>query len=57
MEWYNEPPVWQVQNDTITVTSGAKTDFWRHTHYNFVRDNGSFFYQPVQGDFKEMASP
>jgi hypothetical protein len=51
MEWYNEPPVWQIQGEAIAVTSGAKTDFWRHTHYNFVRDNGNFFYHPVQGDF------
>lgn len=51
MEWYNEPPVWNVQENTIQVTSGAKTDFWRETHYGFIRDNGHFFYQPVKGDF------
>lgn len=51
MEWYNEPPAWDVQENTIQVTSGAKTDFWRETHYGFIRDNGHFFYQPVKGDF------
>jgi regulation of enolase protein 1 (concanavalin A-like superfamily) len=51
MEWYNEPPVWNVQENTIQATSGAKTDFWRETHYGFIRDNGHFFYQPVKGDF------
>ncbi|MBW4502178.1 MAG: DUF1349 domain-containing protein [Scytonema hyalinum WJT4-NPBG1] len=51
MEWYNEPPVWNVQADTIHITSGAKTDFWRETHYGFIRDNGHFFYEQVQGDF------
>lgn len=51
MEWYNKPPVWNVQENTIQVTSGAKTDFWRETHYGFIRDNGHFFYQPVKGDF------
>ncbi|GAB4205591.1 MAG: DUF1349 domain-containing protein [Coleofasciculaceae cyanobacterium] len=51
MEWHNEPPVWKVQGDLIYVTSGAKTDFWRETHYGFIRDNGHFFYQPVTGDF------
>lgn len=51
MEWYNEPPIWNVQGDTITVTSGGKTDFWRQTHYGFIRDNGHFFHQQVQGDF------
>ncbi len=51
MEWYNEPPVWHVQDDKIHVTSGAKTDFWRQTHYGFIRDNGNFFYHPVKGNF------
>jgi uncharacterized protein len=51
MEWYNEPPVWNIQGDRIHVTSGAKTDFWRQTHYGFIRDNGHFFYQKVTRDF------
>ena len=51
MEWYNEPPVWNIQGNKIHVTSGAKTDFWRQTHYGFIRDNGHFFYQQVTGDF------
>ena len=51
MQWYNEPPVWNAQDDTITVTSASKTDFWRQTHYGFVRDNGHFFHQQIQGDF------
>lgn len=51
MEWYNEPPVWNIQGNKIHITSGAKTDFWRQTHYGFIRDNGHFFYQQVTGDF------
>lgn len=51
MEWYNEAPSWDVRGDTITVTAGAKTDFWRETHYGFIRDSGNFFYRQVQGDF------
>jgi hypothetical protein len=51
MQWYNEPPVWEVKDEAIAVTSGAKTDFWRETHYGFIRDNGHFFYQQIQGDF------
>ena len=31
MKWYNEPPVWNVQDDAIAISSGAKTDFWRQT--------------------------
>lgn len=51
MEWYNEAPNWQIEGDIISITSGAKTDFWRETHYDFIRDNGHFFYQTIQGDF------
>lgn len=51
MEWYNTPPVWNVEKSLITATSGAKTDFWRHTHYGFVRDNGHFFWQKTTGNF------
>ena len=51
MQWYNPPPVWNEQDGLIQVTSDAKTDFWRVTHYDFIRDNGHFYYQKVTGDF------
>ncbi|KAF3890835.1 DUF1349 domain-containing protein [Tolypothrix bouteillei VB521301] len=51
MEWYNEPLSWKDENGTVSVTSGAKTDFWRVTHYGFIRDSGNFYYQEVTGDF------
>ena len=51
MKWYNEPPIWTEQEQILTVTSGLNTDFWRKTHYGFIRDNGHFYYQTVTGDF------
>jgi regulation of enolase protein 1 (concanavalin A-like superfamily) len=51
MEWYNQPTNWKVQPDKIYINSTAKTDFWRETHYGFIRDNGHFFYESVTGDF------
>ncbi|MGM3306722.1 DUF1349 domain-containing protein [Anabaena sp. WFMT] len=51
IQWDNEPPFWEVKDEIISVTSGAKTDFWRETHYDFIRDNGHFFYQQIHGDF------
>ncbi len=51
MEWYNEPQSWTAQDDRVTVTSDPKTDFWRKTHYGFVRDNGHFYFQQITGDF------
>jgi hypothetical protein len=51
MEWYNEPPSWSVLDNAIVVTSAHGSDFWRKTHYGFIRDNGHFYFQPVSGDF------
>ena len=51
MDWYNEPPWWTVEGDTITMRSGPKTDFWRTTHYGFIRDSGHFYHHPIAGDF------
>jgi regulation of enolase protein 1 (concanavalin A-like superfamily) len=51
VQWYNEPPTWNEQDKTITVTSAPKTDFWRKTHSGAINDNGHFYYQSVTGDF------
>ena len=51
MRWLNEPPEWKIEDDVLRVTTGERTDFWRETHYGFVRDNGHFFYAETKGDF------
>jgi uncharacterized protein len=51
VEWLNEPPAWEVRGETLLVTAGPRTDFWRTTHYGFVRDTGHFWFQPWGGDF------
>lgn len=51
MQWYNEPPQWSHENGILTLTTGAKTDFWRITHYDFIRDDGHFYYDSTEGDF------
>ncbi|MBE9054269.1 DUF1349 domain-containing protein [Nostocales cyanobacterium LEGE 11386] len=51
MKWYNEPVNWREQAEILHVNTGAKTDFWQKTHYNFRCDNGNFFYQEVTGNF------
>lgn len=51
MEWLHEPAEWQANGDELTVTAAAKTDFWRTTHYGFVRDNGHFYGLEATGDF------
>jgi regulation of enolase protein 1 (concanavalin A-like superfamily) len=51
MRWMNEPPRWSFEGDTLEATTGHKTDFWRETFYDFIRDNGHFFHKDVTGDF------
>jgi regulation of enolase protein 1 (concanavalin A-like superfamily) len=51
MSWLNEPPQWSHDEGLIRVVTGMKTDFWRHTFYGYVTDNGHFFHRPVTGDF------
>ena len=51
MQWINEPPAWSEEGEALTVTTGPKTDFWRKTHYGFVRDNGHVYAKYVSGDF------
>jgi regulation of enolase protein 1 (concanavalin A-like superfamily) len=51
MLWYNEPPSWEAWGNSIQVNTGPKTDFWRKTHYDFIRDSGHFYYEMVEGDF------
>jgi uncharacterized protein len=51
MQWYNEPAQWSADGATLHIMTDAKTDYWRKTHYGFIRDNGHFYYQAVQGDF------
>ncbi|KMS67919.1 hypothetical protein ACM01_41045 [Streptomyces viridochromogenes] len=51
MQWLNEPPHWSVDDGTLVVTTGDRTDFWRETFYDFVRDDGHFYGREVTGDF------
>ncbi|WP_406363763.1 DUF1349 domain-containing protein (plasmid) [Streptomyces sp. NBC_00715] len=51
MKWLNEPPRWSVDDGSLVVTTGDKTDFWRETFYDFVRDDGHFLGAEVTGDF------
>lgn len=51
MEWLNEPPEWREEGGLLHVTTGDRTDFWRRTHYGFVRDDGHARLAPVKDDF------
>jgi uncharacterized protein len=49
--WHNEPPEWTATGAAIRATTAPRTDFWRTTHYGFVRDNGHFYSREWSGDF------
>src|SRR4029077_11248439 len=51
MKWFNEPASAKQSGEKIVVTTKTKTDFWRKTFYDYVTDNGHFFFLPVVGDF------
>jgi hypothetical protein len=55
MKWLNEPATWKSQDDRLTVHTLPKSDFWRKTHYGFIRDNGHFYAETVSGDFVATA--
>ena len=49
--WLNEPKSWEIAGRSLRMTTDKKTDFWRETHYGFVRDSGHFFGCAVTGEF------
>ncbi|AHH94423.1 DUF1349 domain-containing protein [Kutzneria viridogrisea] len=50
-QWLNEPGRWSVDSG-LTVHTDPDTDFWRVTHYGFVRDTGHLFARRIAGDFR-----
>lgn len=40
--WHHEPARWSIAAGTLHLVTDAATDFWRETHYGFIRDNGHF---------------
>ena len=51
MQWFNEPPQWSASERQLVVHTAAKTDFWRVTHYDFIRDSGHFYFEAIAQDF------
>jgi regulation of enolase protein 1 (concanavalin A-like superfamily) len=47
----NEPPEWSDEDGVLRLRTARDTDFWRTTHYGFVRDTGHFRHTTVEGNF------
>ncbi|NWE41441.1 DUF1349 domain-containing protein [Pseudomonas yamanorum] len=62
--WLNPPADWLADGAGLTLTTDDKTDFWRKTHYGFIRDTGHFLGFPaangftaqirIQGEFRTL---
>jgi regulation of enolase protein 1 (concanavalin A-like superfamily) len=52
MQWYNEPSTWSGDARRLQAIVAPNTDFWRITHYDFIRDSGPFFFTTAAGDFE-----
>ncbi len=51
MTWLNPPALALDTPEGLAVTTAPHTDFWRETHYGFVRHSGHALLHPVTGDF------
>ena len=49
--WLNPPALHSFEGNAVHVVTGAETDFWRETFYDFRRDSGHFLRTPITGDF------
>ncbi len=49
--WLNEPRRWRRSGDELLLTTDPDTDFWRQTHYGFIRDSGHHLGVRVPGEF------
>lgn len=49
--WLNEPSIWSLEKDVLSITTIANTDFWRETFYGFIRDSGHFLGVPTGDGF------
>ena len=55
MTWLNEPASWSDNGSSLAIEVEPDTDFWRRTHYGFIRDSGHFRFRRVRGDLELRA--
>ncbi len=49
--WFHEPARWRRSGPDVALTTDKGTDFWRHTNYGHVKDNGHFLGVRMLGEF------
>jgi len=48
-KWLNLPNQYKIGNETVTIISDPKTDFWQRTYYGFRNDNAQGFEANIEG--------
>ena len=54
--WLNPPADFRLEDDGLWLRTRERTDFWRHTHYGFVHDDGHFLGVPAPEAFTAIAT-
>lgn len=49
--WLNQPKVFSLDNDRLTILTDPETDYWQRTYYGFQNDNAHTFIKEILGDF------
>lgn len=52
MQWFNEPEMWTVENQALSMFVTPKSDYWRISHYGFTVDDAPFYYALYGGEFE-----
>uniref|UniRef100_A0A915E3U2 DUF1349 domain-containing protein n=1 Tax=Ditylenchus dipsaci TaxID=166011 RepID=A0A915E3U2_9BILA len=52
MQWLNQPQKFCTSPTGLQMTAEPDTDFWRVTHYGFIRDNGHLYHTKKKGILK-----
>lgn len=52
MQWFNEPEVWAIDGDKLTMHVTPQSDYWRISHYGFTVDDAPFLYTLRGGEFE-----
>jgi regulation of enolase protein 1 (concanavalin A-like superfamily) len=50
VRWLNEPVEWAHVGGELSVDVEPETDFWRTTHYGFIRDSGHFAFETLEDE-------
>ena len=54
--WLHAPKAWSRDEGGLSVHTDPDTDFWRITHYGFVRDTGHVYGRDIAGNFRLRAT-